>query len=91
MRSEWLRFQAQYLRRIPVPAPTEIAKKNCKRLADLDGETDLEQIDAEVARLYDLADKDVLLIRTALSRQQDLDEPTQSCGLDKLREESAQR
>ena len=74
MRSNFLRFQAQYLRRIPIPMPMAVSERSVQELLALDGEMDRDRIDAQVGRLYGLKKCDLALMRQAIDRQ--LDEPT---------------
>jgi SAM-dependent methyltransferase len=63
MRGGWLRYQAQYLRKIRVPPLTSIGAATVRRLKRLDGEEDLGAIDGAVAGLYSLSGDDLELIR----------------------------
>lgn len=71
MRSNFLRFQAQYLRRIPIPAITTVSPRAIKRLASLDHDQDRDRIDQEVCRFYSLTFGDLQLMRQAIDRQSD--------------------
>ena len=71
MRNNYLRFQAQYLRRIPLPAVIACSSPAIKKLAAMDDEVDLDRIDREVCRFYKLSDKDLEFMRMALNRKLD--------------------
>ena len=71
MRCNFLRFQAQYLRRIPIPAPMSVSESTIRDLASLDEETDRDKIDAHVARLYELKKCDLALMCHATDRPSD--------------------
>jgi len=71
MRCNFLRFQAQYLRRIPVPAPMAVSELSVRDLASLDGDVDRDRIDSQVGRLYGLKKSDLALMRQAIDRQSD--------------------
>ena len=62
MRAGFFRFQAQYLRKICVP-PLLHAGPAVRRLRELDGEGDMEVIDAAVAEVYALSEKDLRLVQ----------------------------
>lgn len=74
MRSDFLRFQAQYLRRIPVPFLSAMRGGDINRLVELDGEPDIDRIDAEVARVYGLTDDELALVKQAVCGPLVLDE-----------------
>lgn len=71
MRSNFLRFQAQYLRRIPIPAPLAMTRRTISHLAALADEKSSARIDAEVQRIYNLTDVDMRLIRSAINQKED--------------------
>jgi len=54
MRGGYLRFQAQYLRRIRVPLPTDISEGQAKRLRDAFATHDVSAANAVAAELYNL-------------------------------------
>jgi hypothetical protein len=66
MRSSFLRFQAQYLRRIRIPVPLSISEGDVRRLRAVDGDASLQQIDAVVGQLYGLNKRDVVLIEETI-------------------------
>jgi hypothetical protein len=66
MRSNYLRFQAQYLRRIPVPALMTVPRRAIRSLASLDGESDRERIDREVCGFYGLSLHELTLMKHAV-------------------------
>lgn len=65
MRGDFLRFQAQYLRRICIPRLEAVNKRAIKRLLSVDASTDQDDIDDAVAELYGLTDTEMLLARGA--------------------------
>lgn len=71
MRSNYLRFQAQYLRRIPIPSVMAVSTRSIKSLARMDGESDVDRIDHEVCRFYGLSDGELELMRQAINRNSD--------------------
>lgn len=62
MRSGWLRFQAQYLRRIRIPAPISVSTHVMRSLAALEHCDSIEEIDAAVAKVYSLTSSEIDLI-----------------------------
>lgn len=66
MRGGFLRFQAQYLRKICLPPLMNVEPRLLRRLKDLDGEEDQTVIDLAVAELYDLTDADITVIQDAV-------------------------
>jgi methylase of polypeptide subunit release factors len=71
MRGDYLRFQAQYLRRICIPPLMTVGKRMVDKLRAVDDTSDQEEIDAGIAELYGLTDKEMSLIRrTAVPRRQ---------------------
>jgi hypothetical protein len=52
MRGGCYRFQAQYLRRIRVPDPSSISRRDCRALARAFDERDVEAATALAAKLY---------------------------------------
>jgi tRNA1(Val) A37 N6-methylase TrmN6 len=89
MRSDFLRFQAQYLRRIPIPSLLSVSDRQAARLVALDDASDLEAIDDEIGLLYQLSDREKELIASALGRRAESDEATQPGGLGQAVEELA--
>jgi adenine-specific DNA-methyltransferase len=71
MRSNFLRFQAQYLRRIPVPTTLNMSVKAIRKLASLDGEMDRDRIDDVVCEFYGLSQQELGLMRQAIDRRSD--------------------
>ncbi len=69
MRSDFLRFQAQYLRRIPIPLPLGVSDRQIDRLRALDSSKDLDAVDHEVGVLYQLSSKEATLIKQAVTRR----------------------
>lgn len=63
MRGDFLRFQAQYLRRICIPRLDAVNKRAIKRLLSVDASNDQDDIDDAVAELYGLSDSEMLLAR----------------------------
>lgn len=63
MRGDFLRFQAQYLRRICVPHLMSVSKRSLGRLKAVEGSTDQDEIDRAVADVYDLSNREVDLMR----------------------------
>lgn len=63
MRSDFLRFQAQYLRRICVPIPLSVTKSVLGKLIAVDSSNDLDKLDCAAADLYSLSCADMELIR----------------------------
>ncbi|HEX5444024.1 MAG TPA: N-6 DNA methylase [Pirellulales bacterium] len=63
MRGDFLRFQAQYLRRICVPHLLSLSKRAIGRLKAVDGSADQEEIDRVVAEVYDLNQRESALLR----------------------------
>lgn len=71
MRGDFLRFQAQYLRRICIPRLEAVNKQAIKKLLSVDASTDQDEIDDAVAKVYGLNDAEMLLVRgTAAVRRQ---------------------
>lgn len=54
IRGGYLRFQAQYLRRIRVPAPTSIPARPATAVAEAFEARDFEKLDALALRAYGL-------------------------------------
>lgn len=52
MRGGWLRFQAQYLRRIRVPRPDELKKKQANRLREAFRTRDVEKANQAACEIY---------------------------------------
>lgn len=71
MRNNFLRFQAQYLRRIPVPSVMSVSARSIKRLAELHDSSDLKLVDQEVCKFYGLSEIDLDLMLDAINRQSD--------------------
>jgi len=71
MRSNFLRFQAQYLRRIPIPAPMGVSEQVVQELVALDGEQDRDLIDRAVIQLYSLKKCHLELMREAIDPRSD--------------------
>ena len=62
MRGDYLRFQAQYLRRICVPSLMTLSKCRLKLLLSVDTSSDQNEIDDAVAEIYGLSRNDMGLI-----------------------------
>lgn len=63
MRGDFLRFQAQYLRRICIPRIGTSERSVLRRLLQVDSSDDQNMIDAAVAAAYRLSDADLELVR----------------------------
>ena len=63
MRGGYMRFQAQYLRRICIPMHSMLGKSQMDRLRKLDKSEDLNAVDLEVGKVYGLSKKEVALAR----------------------------
>ncbi|MBS0211524.1 MAG: hypothetical protein JSS27_21490 [Planctomycetes bacterium] len=63
MRGDFLRFQAQYLRRICIPRFESVGKRTINKLLSVDQSTDQDEIDRIVADVYGLSDAEMTLIR----------------------------
>lgn len=71
MRGDFLRFQAQYLRRICIPRLEGMKKRAIGKLLSVDASTDQDEIDDAAAEVYGLTDTEMLLARgTAAVRRQ---------------------
>ena len=71
MRGDFLRFQAQYLRRICIPRLEAVKKRAIGKLLSVDKSTDQGAIDGVVADVYGLTDAEMLLVRdVAVARRQ---------------------
>ena len=66
----FLRFQAQYLRRIRVPLWNDVPEPLRARLIDLAEEPDRAQVDAAVFELYALSSKEAEIVATLAKRVQ---------------------
>lgn len=64
MRGDFLRFQAQYLRRICTPRLESLKKRAVSQLLSVDASNDQDDIDDVVANVYGLTDREMLLIRS---------------------------
>lgn len=64
MRGDFLRFQAQYLRRICIPRYEAMFKGHFDRLLSVDGVEEIGLIDEVVAEVYGLSDSDVTLMQS---------------------------
>jgi hypothetical protein len=64
MRGDFLRFQAQYLRRICIPRLEALKSPAIRRLLSVDASNNQDDIDDVVADIYGLTDRDMLLIRS---------------------------
>ncbi len=62
MRGDFLRFQAQYLRRICIPHFKSVSKRAIKKLLSVDESTDQSEIDCVVADVYGLSDAEMTLV-----------------------------
>lgn len=69
MRGDFLRFQAQYLRRICIPHRMSVSKPQIDKLVLIDGSNDQDAIDLAVAELYGLSDVDLGLLRSISERR----------------------
>lgn len=69
MRGDFLRFQAQYLRRICVPHLMSVRKPLLTRLISMDGATDQEEIDWVVAEVYGLSECESEALRGVAARR----------------------
>ena len=63
MRGDFLRFQAQYLRRICIPRFETVRKRAINKLLAVDASTDQDEIDNVAAQVYGLTDADLALVR----------------------------
>jgi len=63
MRGDFLRFQAQYLRRICIPPLQSLKKQMTNALVAVDASTDRDEVDRVVAELYGLSDAEMSLVR----------------------------
>jgi adenine-specific DNA-methyltransferase len=70
MRGDFLRFQAQYLRRICIPRLANMDKPAIAKLLSVDNSSDLDQIDAAVAAVYCLTDKELSQVRDIAAPRQ---------------------
>jgi methylase of polypeptide subunit release factors len=64
MRGDFLRFQAQYLRRICIPQLEAMKSSAVRRLLSVDASNDQDDIDDVVAGIYGLTDREMLLVRS---------------------------
>lgn len=64
MRGDFLRFQAQYLRRICIPRAGSLAKRTVARLLAVDDSADIGLVDEAVAEAYGLTDSDLALMQS---------------------------
>lgn len=72
MRGDFLRFQAQYLRRICIPRILFTKKFAMRQLLQVDTTSNQDEIDSAVASVYQLEDSEMELIRSiATPRRQD--------------------
>lgn len=67
MRSGFLRFQAQYLRRIRVPGGLDLARLDLSEVEELQGSDDINAIDAAAAKLYRLTKAELRLIQETVA------------------------
>jgi hypothetical protein len=63
MRSDFLRFQAQYLRRICVPMLAKVKRPALAKLIAADRYDDQDKLESVTAELYGLSDADMELVR----------------------------
>lgn len=63
MRSDFLRFQAQYLRRICVPMRLTVKGQVLSRLIAAGASDDPDELDSVAAELYELSESDMKLVR----------------------------
>jgi adenine-specific DNA-methyltransferase len=63
MRSDYLRFQAQYLRRICVPMRLAVKQHVLSRLIAADASEDQDELDAVAAALYELSESEMKLVK----------------------------
>jgi hypothetical protein len=63
MRSDFFRFQAQYLRRICIPMRLAVKRQALSRLIDADGSDNQEELDSVAAGLYGLSGSEMKLVR----------------------------
>jgi len=69
MRGDFLRFQAQYLRRICIPPLMSIPKATLKKMIAVDGSPDASEVDGVVAELYGLNDEELELVQGTSARR----------------------
>jgi adenine-specific DNA-methyltransferase len=69
MRSNFLRFQAQYLRRIPVPSAMALSHQKVKKLVEIHDTPDRDLLDKEVCKIYGLGETDLGLMLAAINRK----------------------
>lgn len=63
MRGDFLRFQAQYLRRICIPRLRTVKKRAIVKLLSVDGTTNTDEVDDVVAEVYGLNARDLSLVQ----------------------------
>ena len=68
MRGGYLRFQAQYLRKICIPKIDTLSEERLLELSNLAEDGDLDTLDITVAKVYGITKKELLLIQS-LSNQ----------------------
>lgn len=73
MRSNFLRFQAQYLRKIPVPNANKLHSRDIANLVSLDRESEVAAIDKVVGNIYGLTQLELDTIRGAMKAAPSLD------------------
>lgn len=69
MRGDFLRFQAQYLRRICVPNLMSVSKRLIQRLVAVNGSTDQDELDRLVAEVYSLSERETEVMRAVAARR----------------------
>lgn len=74
MRSNFLRFQAQYLRRIPIPNWSSLSSKTISGLLAIDETADVDEIDRVVRPIYGLKTPELRMVREAMNPPASVDE-----------------
>ncbi len=70
MRGDFLRFQAQYLRRICIPRKEMLNRKLIKTLVSVGDSEDIGEIDEAVSSVYDLSKSDQKLVQTTSAQRE---------------------
>lgn len=70
MRGDFLRFQAQYLRKICIPHHGRLSKKMIDKLLSVTDSASIEEIDDAVASVYGLSKQEIALLQNTSGQRQ---------------------
>lgn len=68
MRGNYLRFQAQYIRRVRIPKWDSLSEESRQKLEILSNNRDIDKIDMEVFKLYNLTYEEIAIVKDTLNK-----------------------